>query len=102
MKSNQVLKALFIPLKGLVGNGAHTHKKVLDSLAHLKCIYTNARNMSNKQGELEAMMQHENYDIVAVTETWWDPHMTGVQQLMATSSSGGIGREGEVVEWPCM
>ena len=28
--------------------------------------------MSNKQGELEAMMQNENYDIVAITETWWD------------------------------
>ena len=28
--------------------------------------------MSNKQGELEAMMQHENCDIVAITETWWD------------------------------
>ena len=58
--------------------------------------------MSNKQGELEAMMQHENYDIVAITETWWMPHTTGVLQSMATSSSGGIDREGEVVEWPCM
>ena len=28
--------------------------------------------MSNNQGELEAMMQHENYDIAAITDTWWD------------------------------
>ena len=28
--------------------------------------------MSNNQGELEAMMQHENYDISAITDTWWD------------------------------
>ena len=75
---------------------------MLDSLAHLKCIYTNAHSMSNKQGELEAIMQHENYDIVAITESGGMPHTTGVLQLMATSSSGGIRREGEVVEWPCM
>ena len=40
--------------------------------AHLKCVYTNAHSMGNKQEELEAMMKQENYDVVAVTETWWD------------------------------
>ena len=71
-RRERCLGTMEAPEKGLVGNGAHTHKKVLDSLAHLKCIYTNAHSMSNKQGELEAMMQHENYDIVAITEMWWD------------------------------
>ncbi|KAJ7401355.1 hypothetical protein BTVI_96966 [Pitangus sulphuratus] len=28
--------------------------------------------MGNKQEELEAMMQHESYDIVPIIETWWD------------------------------
>ncbi|CAN0341571.1 unnamed protein product [Bubo scandiacus] len=28
--------------------------------------------MGNKQEELEAMMKQENYDVVAITETWWD------------------------------
>ena len=28
--------------------------------------------MGNKQEELEAIVQQESYDIVAVTETWWD------------------------------
>ncbi|PKU47447.1 rna-directed dna polymerase from mobile element jockey-like [Limosa lapponica baueri] len=28
--------------------------------------------MSNKQEELEAIVQQENYDVVAVMETWWD------------------------------
>ncbi|PKU47773.1 nipped-b-like protein [Limosa lapponica baueri] len=60
------------PERGLVGNGAHTHKKMLKPLARLKCIYTNACSMNNKQGELEAMMHQENYDIVAIAETWWD------------------------------
>ena len=71
-RRDRCLEIMEAPEKGLVGNGAHTHKNVLDSLAHLKCIYTNARSISNKQGELEAMMQHENYDLVAITEMWWD------------------------------
>lgn len=41
-------------------------------LAQLKCIYTNARSMGNKQEELEAIVQQGNYDIVAITETWWE------------------------------
>ncbi|PKU42731.1 adaptin ear-binding coat-associated protein 1 [Limosa lapponica baueri] len=28
--------------------------------------------MGNKQEELEAIVQQENYDIVAITETWWE------------------------------
>ncbi|PKU45859.1 rna-directed dna polymerase from mobile element jockey-like [Limosa lapponica baueri] len=28
--------------------------------------------MGNKQEELEAIVQQENYNIVAITETWWD------------------------------
>jgi len=42
------------------------------STAQLKCIYTNARSMGNKQEELEAITQQESYDLVAITETWWD------------------------------
>ena len=42
------------------------------STAQLKCIYTNARNMGNKQEELEAIVQQDSYDLVAITETWWD------------------------------
>ena len=42
------------------------------SIAQLKCIYTNARSMGNKQEELEAIAWQENYDVVNITETWWD------------------------------
>jgi len=38
----------------------------------LKCIYTSACRMGNKQEELEATVQQANYDLVAITETWWD------------------------------
>uniref|UniRef100_A0A493TF21 Reverse transcriptase domain-containing protein n=1 Tax=Anas platyrhynchos platyrhynchos TaxID=8840 RepID=A0A493TF21_ANAPP len=41
-------------------------------MAQLKCIYTNARSMGNKQEELEAIVQQAGYDLVAITETWWD------------------------------
>ncbi|RMC21511.1 hypothetical protein DUI87_02377 [Hirundo rustica rustica] len=42
------------------------------SVAQLKCMYTNARSMGNKQKELEAMVQQQSYDVVAIMETWWD------------------------------
>ena len=37
-----------------------------------RCLYTNARSMGNKQEELEAIVCLESYDIVAITETWWN------------------------------
>jgi len=41
-------------------------------IAQLKCLYTNARSMGNKQEELATAAQMENYDLIASTETWWD------------------------------
>ena len=40
--------------------------------AQLKCIYSNAQSTGNKQEELEAIVGQDNYDLVAITETWWD------------------------------
>ena len=42
------------------------------SAAQLKCIYTNACSMGNKQEELEAIVQQDSYDLVAITGAWWD------------------------------
>ncbi|PKU44406.1 hypothetical protein llap_5298 [Limosa lapponica baueri] len=50
--------------------------------------------MGNKEEALEAIVQQENYNIVVITEM--NP-MTGVQLLMATGCSEGIGKEGEAV-----
>ena len=47
-------------------------RKAVRQKAHLKCLYTNAHSLENKQEELEAMMHLESYDLVAITETWWD------------------------------
>jgi len=38
----------------------------------LKCLYTNAHRMENKQEELKICVQSEGHDLVAITETWWD------------------------------
>ena len=40
--------------------------------AHLKCFYTNARSMRNNQEELEALAQSQCYDIIGISETWWE------------------------------
>ena len=40
--------------------------------AQMKCLYTNARSMGNKQEELEDTVLLESYDLIALTETWWD------------------------------
>ena len=41
-------------------------------MTRLKCIYTNAHSMGNKQEELEATEHEASYDLVAITKTWWD------------------------------
>ena len=46
--------------------------------AHLKCLYTNARSMRNKQEELEALAQSQSYDIIGLSETWWEESCVGV------------------------
>ena len=70
----------------------------MTSTAQLKCIYTNAHSIGNKQEELEAFVQQNSYD-------WWlsekrgvTAHMTG----MLSDSLGKTGQQGEVVELLCM
>ena len=47
-----------------------TFSEVTKTAAPLKCLYTNACSLGNKQEELEATVLLENHDIVAVPETW--------------------------------
>jgi len=51
------------PRRGMPGSGVR-------SIAQLKCVYTNAHSMDNKQEELEAIVQQDSYALVAITETW--------------------------------
>ena len=38
----------------------------------LRCLYTNAHSMGNKQEEVGATVWFESYDIVTIMETWWN------------------------------
>ncbi|KAK4810917.1 hypothetical protein QYF61_013325 [Mycteria americana] len=60
------------PVKRLKAHKGCSSMKETWVTVQLKCLYTNVRSMGNKQEELEAIVQQENYDMVAITETWWD------------------------------
>ena len=92
-----VLETMEVPENDHIGIGASPLKMVTGSIAQLKCIYANAFSMGNKQEELEAIVQQENYEIVAITENSRMTCTTGVLQWMARNSSEGIDKEGEVV-----
>jgi len=66
------LESMEAPENGHVEIRASPTKKVVGSIGQLKSIYTNAYSMGNKQEELEAIVQQEKYNIIAITETWWD------------------------------
>ena len=59
-----VLETIEMPENGQVGIRDSPPKP--GSIAQLKCIYTNACSMGKNQEELEAIVQQENYDIVAI------------------------------------
>jgi len=60
------------PGKHTKGNKGCSTKKVTRPTAQMKCLYMNAGSTGNKQEELEATVLLESYDLIAVTETWWD------------------------------
>ncbi|KAK4829368.1 hypothetical protein QYF61_003295 [Mycteria americana] len=74
LDSPQYCKLWTVTLEGTEAPNLLTHGSVAgdtdDSPAEV--LYTNARSMDNKQEELEAIVHQENYDMVAITETWWD------------------------------
>ncbi|XP_050786243.1 uncharacterized protein LOC127037978 isoform X1 [Gopherus flavomarginatus] len=45
--------------------------KVGQLASYLRCMYTNARSLGNKQEELEVLAESRNYDVIGITETWW-------------------------------
>ncbi|XP_068280286.1 CD5 antigen-like [Nyctibius grandis] len=52
-------------------------------------IYTNAHSMGNKQEELEAIVQQENYDLLAIREIWWDDSQSAGSSGSGDSSGSG-------------
>ena len=43
-------------------------EKAMRPIAKLKCLYTNACSMGNKQEELETVAQLGKYDLIVITE----------------------------------
>jgi len=58
------------PVKCLKEIRACSFKKVTWLVGQLRCLYTNACSMYNKQEELEATVQLENCDQNVITEIW--------------------------------
>ena len=54
------------------GNKGCSSVKVTRPTAQTKGLYTNACSIGNKQEKLEAPVLLESYDLIALTETWWD------------------------------
>ncbi|PKU41195.1 hypothetical protein llap_8496 [Limosa lapponica baueri] len=53
-------------------NAATPAHKSASSGAQLKCVYTNAHSMRNKQKELETCVRLQGYDLIGITGMWWD------------------------------
>jgi len=45
---------------------------VLSQIVQLKSLLTNEHSMGNKQEEMKTIVQLGNYDLTAISETWWD------------------------------
>ena len=72
MRVIDVLETTEVTEESHLGTRVSPEKMLVASIAQLKCIYTRAHSMGNKQEELKAIVQWENYGIVAIMETWWD------------------------------
>jgi len=55
-----VLETMEAPENGDIRIRSSSPKKVVGSVAQLKCTYMNACSVDNKQEELEAIVQREN------------------------------------------
>lgn len=71
-----VLETVEVPENGHVGIRASSPKKVVGTIAQLKCICTSAHGMHDRQEKLEATVQLEKYGTVAMRETWWDDSLS--------------------------
>ncbi|RMB93655.1 hypothetical protein DUI87_29882 [Hirundo rustica rustica] len=65
------------------------------SVAQMRCMYINAHSMGNKQEELEAMVQQQSCDVVAITETCfqWEDDLPS-RQLFSWVVDGARGQNG--------
>lgn len=75
-------------------------EKVMLLIAWLKCFYSNVHSLGDKQEELEAIAQLENYDLIVITEEWSDNSHDW--SMMTKSFSEETGREERAKMLPSM
>lgn len=68
-------------------------KMVTGLIVQLKCLYTNAHSFGNRQ-KLEASVHLENYDLITITETWWDTNHIECTQDYGTQQDVSQGPKG--------
>jgi len=59
-------------MKHSKGNMGCSTKKLTWPTAQMKSLYMNKHSMGNKREDLEATVLPGHYDLIAITETWWD------------------------------
>lgn len=57
-------------MKYVTGMKGCFSRKMAQPTAQLRCLYTKAGSMGNRQKELEATVLLEIYDLAATTGTW--------------------------------
>jgi len=57
------------PVNCLKGIRTSFSKKGMWPIVQLKCLYTSASKVGNKEEQLVATAQMKNYDLIAITET---------------------------------
>lgn len=60
------------PVKCLKEIRVYSSKKVTWSIAQLLCLFSKAHSMGNKQEDLEAAVWLASYNLITITETWWN------------------------------
>ena len=55
----------------VIGMSKARQENIISGMEKLKIFHTNARSFNNKMEELEDKIDSEEYDIVAVSETWF-------------------------------
>ena len=77
-----------------------SYRKAVHLKAQLKCLYTNACSMGNKQEELETMVHLENFGLIAIMETWWDDSCNWNTTIEGYKLLEGIGKVGGAGKLP--
>lgn len=81
------------PEESHIGIRASPPKKVTGLMAQLRCLYASAGHMDSSGGAVAELLSQRHAGMTGAA---------GVLQWVAINSSERMGKEGEVVGYPCM